>query len=152
MKNASVIIAAFLCGLIFGFGALISGMANPAKVLSFFDIAGGWDPSLAVVMASAVAVTFLGYGLVLRRTGPALTADYLLPTARDVDSRLLLGVAVFGIGWGLGGLCPGPALSALIDGGQSVATFVFAMLTGVAAAKFVRRSNPPNAASHEQNA
>ncbi len=152
MKNATVIIAAFLCGLIFGFGVLISGMANPAKVLSFFDVAGGWDPSLALVMASALAVTFLGYRLVLHRTHPVLTTDYVLPGATDVDGRLLFGAAVFGIGWGLGGLCPGPALSALIDGGQSVATFVFAMLTGVAVAKFVGRSNPPIAASHEQNA
>ena len=140
MKYAIVVAIAFLSGLIFGFGALISGMANPAKVLSFFDIAGQWDPSLALVMASALAITFLGYQLVFRRPAPVLSTEYLLPGAKDIDRSIVIGAVLFGIGWGLSGLCPGPALAAMVHGGQSVATFVFAMLTGVATAKFVNRS------------
>lgn len=145
MQKISIVVVAFIAGLIFSFGLIVSGMVNPAKVLSFFDIAGGWDPSMALVMASALAVTFVGFKFVHRRSQPVLSPEYLLPKATDIDSHLLLGAGLFGLGWGLVGLCPGPALAALVYGGQSVGTFVFAMLAGVGAAKFVNRTYRKNA-------
>ena len=103
----------FLVGLIFGLGLLISGMANPAKVQNFLDLAGSFDPSLIFVMASALAVTFVGYRLVLRRERPVLAERFYLPSASIIDGRLILGAAMFGVGWGLSGFCPGPAIVSL---------------------------------------
>ena len=106
-------IASLLCGLIFGAGLLISGMVQPTKVLGFLDIFGAWDPSLAVVMAAALAVSVPGFMLANGRSRPLLTARSTWPTKRDIDSPLIVGAALFGIGWGLVGLCPGPALESL---------------------------------------
>lgn len=101
------LIATWLTGLVFGIGIAVSGMMNPAKVLNFFDIAGSWDPSLALVMGGAVSVTFLGYRLVLRRPAPVFAPAFSLPEGRRIDARLIGGAAIFGIGWGIAGFCPG---------------------------------------------
>ena len=126
-----------LSGLLFGAGLAISGMIQPAKVLGFLDIAGAWDPSLALVMAGALAVTFAGYRLALGRPQPLYDSKFHLPTASRVDGRLLAGAALFGLGWGLGGYCPGPALAAV--GGLSQGTLVFlaGLIAGTVAARFV---------------
>ena len=118
-------IGALLLGLLFGFGLLLSGMANPAKVLNFFDIAGSWDPSLALVMGGALLVSVPGFALIRRHRPDACAA----PAYQHVDTRLLAGSALFGIGWGIAGYCPGPALANLAHGGEAIA-FVIAMLAG----------------------
>jgi uncharacterized protein len=102
-----------LAGLMFGLGLVISGMANPAKVQNFLDLAGTFDPSLICVMLGAVLVTFLGYRLAFRRLRPVLVERFSLPTARDIDGKVVLGSALFGVGWGLSGFCPGPAITSL---------------------------------------
>ena len=122
----------FLAGLIFSIGLCLSGMINPAKVLAFLDVFGAWDPSLALVMAGAVAVTALGYRLVLQRPQPLLDAAFHVPTRRDIDGRLLGGAAIFGAGWGLVGFCPGPAVAALSSGSTKSVAFFVAMLLGMA--------------------
>lgn len=122
-------------GLLFGLGLLVSGMADPAKVQNFLDLGGAWDPSLAFVMAGAVLTTALGYRLVLRRPRPLLAEAFQLPTRRAVDGRLLLGAALFGIGWGLGGFCPGPALVSLGLAAPGTLAFLPAMLAGMALAR-----------------
>lgn len=127
----------YLIGLIFGVGISISGMANPAKVLNFFDIAGSWDPSLAFVMGGALAVTALGYRLVLARPAPRMAPAFQLPTAKALDARLLGGAAIFGLGWGIAGFCPGGALPALGTGRAEVAWFVLALSLGIIATKLV---------------
>jgi uncharacterized membrane protein YedE/YeeE len=132
------LLSAFLVGLIFGTGIAISGMINPAKVLNFFDIAGTWDPSLAFVMGGALVTTFLGYRLVLRRDAPLIEARFQLPTARRIDARLIGGSAVFGIGWGIAGFCPGAAVPALGTGRWEVALFVAALLAGLWTARTVQ--------------
>ena len=116
---------------------MISGMGNPAKVLNFFDVAGTWDPSLILVMAGALAVTFVGYRLVWRRAQPLLETRYRLPTDRVIDLKLLGGAALFGIGWGLTGFCPGGALPAMGTGQVEVLLFCAAMASGVLIAKGV---------------
>ena len=123
--------SALVAGFVFGMGLLVSGMANPAKVLGFLDIAGRWDPSLALVMAGAIAVGAIGFALARRRTTSVLGAPMLLPTARDVDRRLVVGSIVFGAGWGLAGFCPGPALVALGAGRIEALVFVAAMVAGM---------------------
>ena len=119
-------------GLVFGAGLSISGMINPAKVIGFLDIAGAWDPSLAFVMLGAVAVTAIGYRTVLRRGQPMFEPRFSLPTRRDIDPSLLLGASLFGIGWGLAGLGPGPALVDLAIAPGSIGLFVASMLAGMA--------------------
>ena len=121
----------FVIGLIFGLGLVISGMSNPAKVLNFLDLAGSWDPSLAFVMGGAVIVTFIGYRIVLQRKAPIFDTKFHIPTRTDVDARLIVGPALFGIGWGLGGFCPGPALTAIGLGAPGTLIFVPAMLAGM---------------------
>lgn len=133
------LIASYIIGLIFGIGISISGMANPAKVLNFFDVAGTWDPSLIFVMGGAVVVTFIGYRLVLKRPTPVLEAKFQLPTRRDLDLPLIGGAAVFGIGWGIAGFCPGGALPALGTGRSEVFVFVAALLAGIFAVNVFRR-------------
>ena len=103
----------FFIGSIFGTGIAMSGMANPAKVINFFDVAGTWDPSLAFVMGGAVIVTFIGYRLVFCRSAPVYEPTFDVPTNRQLDARLLIGSGVFGVGWGIAGFCPGGALPAL---------------------------------------
>jgi len=135
-----LILAQFAIGLIFGLGLVIAGMSNPAKVLNFLDVAGIgsgiWDPSLGFVLAGAIAVTFVGYKLVLRRGQPIFGEKFHLPTAQDIDARIIAGPAIFGIGWGLAGFCPGPAFTALTSG-VPAAIFVAAMLAGMLAARTI---------------
>ena len=122
---------AFVTGLVFGLGLLFSGMADPAKVLGFLDLAGAWDPSLAFVMAGAVGVATIGFALARRRTTSLLGETMQLPTRRAIDRRLIAGSLLFGAGWGLAGFCPGPAIVALGIGSASAAAFVGAMLGGM---------------------
>lgn len=135
------ILIQFVIGLVFGVGLVVSGMSNPAKVLNFLDVAaigtGTWDASLAFVMAGAVAVTFVGYKLVLKQPRPLLAARFYLPSRADIDPRLIIGPAIFGIGWGLAGFCPGPALTALGFGSASAFVFVAAVCAGMVLARFV---------------
>ena len=130
------ILAAFACGLLFGVGLTVSQMINPAKVLGFLDVgaipSGGWDPSLALVLLGATMTALIGYRLVLRRHRPLFSEAFMLPARRDIDARLILGAVVFGAGWGLVGLCPGPAVAALGVDGLSAVVFVLAMLAGMA--------------------
>ena len=125
----------FVIGLIFGLGLILSGMANPAKVLNFLDFAaipsGTWDASLAFVMAGAIAVTFVGYKFVLRRSQPVFGEKFYLPTREDIDARVIAGPAIFGIGWGLSGFCPGPAITALGFGTRAAVIFAVAMVAGM---------------------
>jgi uncharacterized membrane protein YedE/YeeE len=123
--------AAFAVGLIFGVGLIVSGMFNPAKVLGFLDLAGNWDPSLALVMTGAVTVGIVGFTAAAKRTQSWLGAPMQLPKTRDIDARLLLGSLTFGVGWGLAGFCPGPALVALGAGQAKAVVFVAAMIVGM---------------------
>ncbi|MDU3096365.1 MAG: DUF6691 family protein, partial [Bradyrhizobium sp.] len=136
-----IIVIQFVVGLVFGFGLLLSGMSNPEKVLNFLDLAaipsGGWDPSLLLVMAGAVGVTFAGFQLVRRRQRPVLGERFHLPPSQTLDWRIAAGPAIFGIGWGLAGICPGPAFVALGYGSPAILLFVIAMMVGMAAARRV---------------
>lgn len=127
-----VMMSAFLSGLLFGLGLIVSQMVNPAKVLGFLDVFGNWDPSLAFVMGGAVMVSALGFWMARRRGVPVLADRLEVPTRRDLDPRLIAGAALFGVGWGLVGLCPGPALVALTFGPRDVVLFVAAMIVGMA--------------------
>lgn len=128
-------IFALLSGLVFGTGLIVSGMANPAKVMNFLDAFGKWDPSLAFVMGGAIAVTAPGFDLLFRkRQTPLYDSTFRLPTRNDLEPRLLTGAAIFGIGWGLGGFCPGPALTALPMAAIGTLIFVPFMLAGMWAA------------------
>lgn len=131
--------AAFGAGLVFGIGLLLSGMADPARVLGFLDLAGRWDPSLALVMAGALAVGLPAFALARRRQCSWLGADMALPSARHIDLRLVAGSLVFGIGWGLAGLCPGPALVLLGQGRWQAAVFVAAMVAGMGVFEVMER-------------
>lgn len=137
------IVAQFLAGLVLGLGLVVSGMSDPAKVLNFLDVAamrsGAWDGSLALVMAGAVAVTFVGFRMVLRRARPMFDERFHLPATTRIDTRILVGPAIFGIGWGLAGICPGPGLVALGAGSASGAGFVVAMVAGMALARMLAR-------------
>jgi hypothetical protein len=133
-------ISAFLSGLIFGVGLLVSGMANPDKVLSFLDLAGDWDPSLALVMAGAIAVGLIAFIFVKGRTHSLLGEPMRLPVKTDLDSRLVMGSLGFGVGWGLAGFCPGPALVALGTGAPKAVVFVAAMLAGMAIYEVVEKT------------
>jgi uncharacterized membrane protein YedE/YeeE len=134
--------SAFVSGLLFGLGLIVSQMVNPAKVLGFLDIFGNWDPSLAFVMGGAVAVSALGYVIAKRRGVPVLAPRLEIPTRRDLEPRLIGGAALFGIGWGLVGLCPGPALTALTFGPWQVFVFVAAMIAGMALFRLVPEDWP----------
>lgn len=125
----------YLAGLMFGVGIAISGMMNPAKVLNFFDVAGTWDATLLVVMVSALVVTAIGYRLVFRRARPVFAPRFQVPTSRTIDAKLIGGSAVFGIGWGMSGFCPGAALPALGTGNPAVLLFVGAMIAGILLAR-----------------
>ena len=124
-------LSALLSGLVFGLGLIVSGMANPAKVLGFLDLAGAWDPSLGLVMAGAILVGLLAFLVAKRRVRSLLGFEMKLPTASAIDSRLLAGSALFGAGWGLAGFCPGPGLVALGMGELKALVFVAAMLAGM---------------------
>ncbi|MEM5516258.1 DUF6691 family protein [Henriciella sp. AS95] len=129
-------VAALFAGLIFGLGLVISQMVNPAKVIAFLDIFGDWDPSLALVMGGALLVTAIGYRLVWTRRRPFFESKFLLPGNRQVDSKLAIGAVLFGIGWGLVGLCPGPAITAITLGGWEAAGFLAAMIGGMVLYQF----------------
>lgn len=131
------VLAALIAGMLFGVGFVVSAMINPAKVLAFLDVAGAWDPSLALVMAGAVAVTFAGYRLAFRRGRPLFEPDFSLPTRTDLDARLIGGAAVFGAGWGLAGFCPGPAIAGLALGAAEPYVFVAAMAAGMILARWL---------------
>jgi len=124
-------LVAGLCGIVFGAGLAISGMTNPAKVLAFLDVFGRWDPTLAFVMGSALAVTAIGFAVARRSSRPWLGEAFAIPTRSDIDARLIGGAALFGVGWGLVGLCPGPALANVSRGSGEVVVFVGAMIAGV---------------------
>jgi uncharacterized membrane protein YedE/YeeE len=136
-----IILVQFAIGLLFGLGLVVAGMSDPAKVLGFLDLAAiatdRWDASLAFVMAGAIAVTFIGFKLVLRRGQPVFGERFHLPTARDLDARIVAGPAIFGIGWGLAGFCPGPALTAAFTGGAPAWLFLVAMFIGMAGARWL---------------
>jgi len=125
------ILASFICGLIFGAGLLISGMNQPEKVLGFLDIFGNWDATLAFVMAGAVAVAATGFALARRRAAPLLAAKFSWPERRDIDTPLVAGAILFGIGWGLVGICPGPALVNLAGMSLPIVVFAAAMVIGM---------------------
>jgi uncharacterized protein len=124
-------LASFVCGLLFGVGLLVSGMTQPAKVLGFLDVFGVWDPTLAFVMAAALLVSFVGFRVARQRAKPVLAVEQLWPTRTDIDPFLLIGSALFGVGWGLVGLCPGPALVNLATLMPQVVVFVLAMAAGL---------------------
>lgn len=125
------VLSSVLAGLVFGLGLIISGMANPAKVLGFLDLAGAWDPSLALVMGGAISVGFFAFLFAKKRTLSLIGAEMKLPTARHIDRRLIIGSLLFGMGWGLAGFCPGPGLVALGMGSSKALVFVAAMLAGM---------------------
>jgi uncharacterized membrane protein YedE/YeeE len=134
-----LILNALLAGLIFGTGLIISGMANPAKVLGFLNLAGNWDPSLAFVMAGAIAIGAPGFSIARRLKRSVLDAPMQLPKATRIDRRLLMGSALFGVGWGLAGFCPGPALVSTGSGEPKAVLFVAAMLVGMAIFSLLER-------------
>jgi uncharacterized membrane protein YedE/YeeE len=139
MKNVS----ALLSGLLFGLGIAISGMANPAKVLNFFDVAGTWDPSLAFVMGGALITAFIGYRIVFGASKtPLLEPAFSLPTAKNIDRNLIGGSALFGVGWGIAGFCPGGAIPALGFGGVETLTFVAAMTGGLLIGRTLKSGLP----------
>jgi uncharacterized membrane protein YedE/YeeE len=129
------IIVSAIAGLLFGLGLIVSGMADPAKVQNFLDPFGAWDPSLAFVMLGAIAVTFAGYRIAFRRGRPLLADTLSLPSKTDIDARLLVGAGLFGIGWGLSGFCPGPAIVSLPLLATGTLVFVPAMLAGMLLAR-----------------
>ena len=131
---------AFLAGLVFGIGLLVSGMTDPGKVLGFLDLAGNWDPSLALVMVGAIAVGLVAFALAKQRALSLLGLPMQLPTARQIDRRLVLGSLTFGIGWGVAGICPGPALVLLGAGVPQGMVFVVAMLGGMAGFELLKRA------------
>jgi uncharacterized membrane protein YedE/YeeE len=122
--------AALFAGLFFGLGLAISQMVNPKKVLDFLDVSGHWDPSLLLVLGGAVAVTIIAFRFVLKRKGPLIDTKFHLPTATHIDRRLLVGSAIFGIGWGLAGYCPGPGIAALSSASIEALVFVAGMAAG----------------------
>ena len=137
------LIASLLAGLVFGLGLLVSGMANPAKVLGFLDIAGAWDPSLAFVMVGAIAVGFVAFRLARQRALSFLGAEMRLSNETGIDARLIVGNTLFGIGWGIAGFCPAPAVVAVGTGSPRALVFVVAMLAGMAIFEFIERRRRP---------
>ncbi len=131
MKRAHAGTAAFAAGGLFAVGLAVSGMTKPSKVRGFLDFGGAWDPTLLFVMGGAVAVYFVVHRFVLRRPAPLFDSKFHLPARKDVDSRLVLGAVIFGVGWGLGGYCPGPGLASLASGAIGPVVFVIAMVAGM---------------------
>ena len=131
-------ISSLVSGLIFGIGLIVSGMTDPAKVLNFLDFTGTWDPSLAFVLGGAVAVTLLGYQIVHRGSRPMFAEQFYLPQSREIDRPLIAGAVIFGIGWGLGGFCPGPAVTSLSLHAPGTLVFLPSMLIGMWLAQRVK--------------
>ena len=134
-------LVALASGIVFGIGLSVSQMINPAKILDFLDVAGAWDPSLAFVMGGAVAVTLMTFRFILRLPTPRLAPTFQIPVTSTIDTRLLGGSALFGIGWGLRGFCPGASIAALSVGDDKIALFVLAMLAGMTLHGFVAIPN-----------
>ena len=134
-----LVLTSLLAGLVFGLGLIVSGMANPAKVIGFLDLAGAWDPSLALVMAGAIAVGVVAFAVARRRTVSFIGAEMKLATPRRIDRRLVMGSMLFGVGWGVAGFCPGPALVALGMGGAKAFVFVAAMPAGMGIFELLER-------------
>ncbi len=134
------IASAFFIGTLFGFGLAVSEMINPARVIGFLDVTGHWDATLLFVMGGALAVTVPGFPLILRRARPLLAEFFALPTKTKLDGSLIVGALIFGVGWGIAGFCPGPALAALASGSPRVALFVVAMIAGQWGASRIERS------------
>ena len=132
-----IAISCFFAGILFGGGLTLSQMINPRKVISFLDITGNWDPSLAFVMGAALTVTFIGYKVVLKKYSPLFISKFQLPTHNNIDARLIFGAAIFGIGWGLAGLCPGPAIASVSFGGTNSLIFVGTMTVTIFAFRYV---------------
>ena len=124
-------LVALLVGVVFGLGLAVAGMTNPMKVLAFLDIAGDWDPSLMLVLGSAVGLSFVGFRVILRRQRPVFDEGFALPSRSDLDRPLIIGAALFGVGWGLVGYCPGPAIASLGFGNSEALWFVPAMVLGM---------------------
>jgi len=133
------IVTAALAGLLFGVGLVLSGMTNPANIIGFLDLAGPWNPSLALVMGGALLVGLLAFPLAGKRKASLLGAPMRLPSATDIDRRLVLGGLTFGVGWGLAGFCPGPAVAALTIGGPKAWLFLLAMLAGMGIFELLER-------------
>ena len=136
------IFTSLLAGLVFGLGLIVSGMANPAKVIGFLDLAGNWDPSLALVMGGAIGSSFFAFLFAQKRSRSLIGADMRLPGGRDIDRRLVVGGLLFGVGWGIAGFCPGPGLVALGMGEVKALIFVASMLTGMIVFEFLERRRP----------
>ena len=130
---------AIVAGILFGAGVTVSGMVNPMKVLNFLDVTGIWDPSLAFVMAGGLMLTLIGYRFIFKRSEPLFESSFKLPTTKSVDAKLVLGAACFGLGWGLSGLCTGPAIASIAFGRSETYLFVAAMAAGMVLTKFVQR-------------
>jgi uncharacterized membrane protein YedE/YeeE len=133
-------VAAFAAGALFAVGLAVSGMTKPSKVAAFLDLAGAWDASLAFVMIGAISVHLVGQRLVRRRSRPLFDVRFYLPTRKDLDRRLVLGAALFGVGWGLGGFCPGPGIVAASGGSTGAVVFVLGMTLGMILEHAVARS------------
>ena len=136
------ILSSFLAGLVFGLGLIVSGMANPAKVLDFLDLTGRWDPSLGLVMVGAIAVGAIAFAVAKNRMTSLLGQPMRMPSTRHIDRRLVGGGLLFGIGWGVAGFCPGPGLVAMGMGELKAVAFVVAMLAGMAVFELVERPSP----------
>lgn len=140
------LLAALFSGILFGAGLLVSGMTMPSKVLGFLDVAGDWDPSLAFVMVGGIGINLVLGRLLLKRAAPVWAAGFSLPTATAIDGPLVLGAVIFGIGWGLGGYCPGPAVASLTQPSLGLVAFIIAMGVGLGvssrAAKLISRASP----------
>ncbi|HFB66051.1 MAG TPA: YeeE/YedE family protein [Aeromonadales bacterium] len=140
MRN---IIISFISGTLFAVGLAISGMTKPSKVIQFLDFLGDWDPSLAFVMIGAIFITFIGFQLILPRMNkPLFARKFILPTSLKIDSPMIIGSALFGIGWGLSGFCPGPSIASLVTGYKEVLVFVAFMLVGLLLGGFIQRLIP----------
>jgi len=133
------ILMAWIAGLVFGIGLIVSGMTDPAKVIGFLDLAGNWDPSLAFVMGAAILVGLVGFRIAGKRQRSLLGEPMRLPTATRIDRRLVLGSLAFGAGWGLAGYCPGPALASLATGGSQPWIFALAMVAGMSVFELIER-------------
>lgn len=132
-------LTALLAGLVFGAGVTVSGMVNPLKVQNFLDLIGAWDPTLLLVMGGALAVTLAGYAFVLQKPKPLFTEDFQLPSTSTIDARLICGAVIFGIGWGMTGFCPGPAIASLAFGLLPSFVFVATMALGMIAVRLLTR-------------
>lgn len=142
------LVASLVSGCLFGAGLVLAGMTQPSKVIAFLDVTGDWDPSLALVMVGAIGIHAIAYRVAIRRPSPLFADRFALPTRRDIDGKLVLGAALFGIGWGIGGYCPGPGITALAGLGIDAVVFVAAMVAGMFAVAQVEKLRARSASAH----